>query len=126
MDPPGGGDHPVWRSQMGLRQGDDGVKNIEFFGEICCSRSIFTNRAEFFMGTREAIIYQLVSTNPGLGFFGYFRFLDPKKGRGPTGAPMSLGPQNSFKKVTHLVDLLGHLLSRNHVSNFSDLGPPPP
>ena len=32
-----------------------------------------------------------------------------------------LGP----KKV-HLVDLLGHLLSRNHVSNFSDLGPPPP
>ena len=24
-----------------LRQGDDGVKNIRFFGEICCSRSIF-------------------------------------------------------------------------------------
>ena len=25
----------------GLRRGDDGVKNIGFFGEICCSRSIF-------------------------------------------------------------------------------------
>ena len=36
-----GGDHPVWRSQMGLRRGDDGVKNIRFFGEICCSRTIF-------------------------------------------------------------------------------------
>ena len=40
--------------------------------------------------------------------------------------PMSLGPQNRTKKLTHLVDLLGHLLSRNHVYNFSDLGPPPP
>ena len=37
---------------------------------------------------------------------------------------MGLGPQNSTKKLTQLVDLLGHLLSRNHVSNFSDLGPP--
>ena len=44
----------------------------------------------------------------------------------PTGTPMSLGPQNPTKKLTHLVDLLGHLLSQNHVSNFSDLGPPPP
>ena len=35
---------------------------------------------------------------------------------------MSLGPQNPTKKLTHLVDLLGHLLSRNHVSNFSDSG----
>ena len=35
---------------------------------------------------------------------------------------MGLGPQ----KLTQLVDLLGHLLSRNHVSNFSDLGPPHP
>ena len=39
---------------------------------------------------------------------------------------MSPGPQNPTEKLTHLVDLLGHLLSRNHVSNFSDLGPPPP
>ena len=31
----GGGD------QIGLRRGDDGVKNIRFFGEICCSRTIF-------------------------------------------------------------------------------------
>ena len=41
-----------------------------------------------------------------------------------TVTPMSLGPQNPTKNLTHLVDLLGHLLSRNHVSNFSDLGPP--
>ena len=40
MDPPGG-DHPVWQSQTGIRRGDDGVKNIRFFGEICCSRTIF-------------------------------------------------------------------------------------
>ena len=37
---------------------------------------------------------------------------------------MGLGPQNLTKKLTQLVDLSGHLLSRNHVSNFSDLGPP--
>ena len=36
---------------------------------------------------------------------------------------MSLGPQNPTKKLTHWVDLLGHLLSRNYVSNLSDLGP---
>ena len=41
--------------------------------------------------------------------------------RGPTGTPMSLGHQNQTKKLTHLVDLLGHLLSRNHVSSFSEL-----
>ena len=35
------------------------------------------------------------------------------------------GPQNPTKKLTHLVDILGHLLSRNHVSNFFDLGTPP-
>ena len=34
---------------------------------------------------------------------------------------MSLGPQNPNKMLTYLVDLLGNLLSRNHVSNFSDL-----
>ena len=39
MDPPGGeggggGDHPVWRSQTSLTRGDDGVKNIRFFGEF--------------------------------------------------------------------------------------------
>ena len=32
-----------------------------------------------------------------------------------------VAPQNPTKKLTHLVDLLGHLLSRNRVSNFSDL-----
>ena len=33
---------------------------------------------------------------------------------------MGLESQNSNKKLTKLVDLLGHLLSRNHVSNFTD------
>ena len=31
MDPPG-----VRGVMTGLRRGDDGVKNIRFFGEICC------------------------------------------------------------------------------------------
>ena len=50
-------------------------------------------------------------------------FLGPKEGRGPT---LSLDPQIPTKKLTHLVEFLGHPLSRNHVSNFSDLGNPPP
>ena len=64
------------------------------------------------MGTQKTIIYRLVITNFGFGsnltlsiFFG------PGKGRGPTGTHMSLGPQNPTKKLTHWVDLLGHLLS---------------
>ena len=36
---------------------------------------------------------------------------------------MSLGPQNPTKKLTHFMYFLSHLLSRNHVSNFSDLPP---
>ena len=52
-----------------------------------------------------------------------FDFLGPKKGCGPTNTHMGLGPQNPTKKLTHLVDLLGHLLSRKCVSNFFDLGP---
>ena len=32
-------------------------------------------------------------------------------------------PQNPTKKLTHLVNILGHLLSPNHVSNYSDLVP---
>ena len=48
-----------------------------------------------------------------LAFFDFLSLLGPKKGRGPTGIHMGLGPQNPTKKLTHLVDLLGHLLSRN-------------
>ena len=57
----------------------------------------------------------------------FWALLRPKKGRGPTDTNMGLGPQNPNKKWTHLVDLLGHLLSRNFVSNSSDpaLTPPP-
>ena len=80
------------------------------------------------MGTQETIIYRLVLRNPSFGpyllFSIFWALMGPKKGRGPTDTPRGLGPQNPTKKLTHLVDLLGHLLSRNHVSNFSDLGPP--
>ena len=34
---------------------------------------------------------------------------------------MGLGPQIPTEILTDLVDFLGHMLSRNHVSNFSDL-----
>ena len=37
---------------------------------------------------------------------------------------IGLGPQNPTKKLTHLVDFLGHMLSRNCFSKFFDLGPP--
>ena len=55
-------------------------------------------------------------------FCGLIGFLGPKEGRGPYESDASKPDQ----KLTHLVDLLGHLLSRNYVSKFSDLGPPPP
>ena len=51
-----------------------------------------------FTGTQETSIYRLVLTN--LGFGPYLPF------------SMSLGSQNPSKKLTHLVDLLGELLSR--------------
>ena len=70
----------------------------------------------YFMGTQETIISIRVNKSRFWALFAIFQFLDPKKGR----------PQNPTKKLIHLVHLLGHLLSRNHVSNFSDLGPPPP
>ena len=69
---------------------------------------------KFFMGTQETIIYRLVLKN--LGFGPYLLFLGPHKGRCPTGA------SKPTKNLTHLVEILGHLLSRNHVSNFFDLG----
>ena len=81
------------------------------------------------MGAHETVIYRLVLAYPSFGaLFAIFDFLGPKKGRALTGTPMSLGSHNPTKKLTRLVNLLGHLLvlSPNHVSNFSDLGPPPP
>ena len=81
------------------------------------------------MGTQETIIYRLVMSNIGFGPylpFSIFRALSgPKKGRGPTRAPMGLGPQNPSKKLTHMVDLLGHLLSQNRVSEIWRPEPPP-
>ena len=48
----------------------------------------------------------------------------PKKGQGPTDTHIGLGPLNPTKNLSHLVELLGHLLSRHYFSNFFDLGPP--
>ena len=75
---------------------------------------------KFFMGTQETIIYRLVLKNLGFGPYLLFSiFWVLTKGVAPQ------GPQNPTKKLNHLVDILGHLLSRNHVSNFFDLGTPP-
>ena len=40
--------------------------------------------------------------------FDILALLWPKIGRGPTDTHMGLGHQNSTKKLTQLVDLLGH------------------
>ena len=76
-------------------------------------------------GPKSLLKYQLfqirayVLTNPGFGpYLLFFDFLGPKKWHGPTATPMGLGPPNPTKKLTHLVDLSGHLLSRIHVSSF--------
>ena len=72
---------------------------------------------KFFMGTQETIIYRLVLKNLGFGPYLLFSiFWVLTKGVAPQ------GPQNPTKNLTHLVEILGHLLSRNHVSNFFDLG----
>ena len=66
-----------------------------------------------------------------LFFIHYFSFIifwalcGPKNGRGPTHAHIGLGSQNPTKKLTHGVDLLGQLLSRNHVSDFLGTTPSP-
>ena len=73
------------------------------------------------MGTQETIIYRLVLTNPGFGPYLLFSiFWELKKGVAHK-YPYESRSQNLTKKFTQLVDFLGHLLSRNHVSNFSDL-----
>ena len=33
--------------QLKIRRGDEGVKNIRFFGEVCCSRTIFARVFKF-------------------------------------------------------------------------------
>ena len=85
---------------------------------------------KIFMVTQETIICRLVIKDSGSGpylqFSMFWNPLGPKKGRGPTITHMGLGPQNPTTKLTRLVDLLGDLLSRNCVSKFSDLRPPPP
>ena len=50
----------------------------------------------------------------------------PNNERGPTHAPMGLGPQNPTKKLAQLVDLLGQLLSYDRVSEIFRPELPPP
>ena len=50
----------------------------------------------------------------------------PKNGCGPAYAHMGLGSQNLTKKLVHVVDLLGPLLSQNHVFEISEDQPPSP
>ena len=72
------------------------------------------NRAKILYGTSGD--YRLVLKNLGFGPYLLFSiFWVLTKGVAPQ------GPQNPTKTLTHLVDILGHLLSRNHVSNFFDL-----
>ena len=76
-----------------------------------CAEIFYGNSGDYYLsiGVKKSRFWAL---------FTIFDFL------GPT--IRSLGPQNPTKKLTHSVELLGYLLSRNHVSKFSDLGPPPP
>ena len=67
---------------------------------------------KFFTGTQETSVYRSVLTN--LGFGPNLPF------------SMSLGSQNPSKKLTHLVDLLGELLSRIMFPIFLTSDPPPP
>ena len=72
---------------------------------------------KFFMGTQETIIYRLVLKNLGFGpYLVCSIFWALTKGV----ALQVWGFKKPIKKLTHLMDLLGHLLSRNHVSNFFD------
>ena len=73
------------------------------------------------MGVQETIIYRLVMRNLILSNDAYFPFLifwatfGGKMGVANMCAPNGLGPPNPTKKLAHWMDLLGRLLSRNHV-----------
>ena len=73
------------------------------------------NRAEIFYGNSG--YYYLPIGYEIFWFWVLFAIIDLL---GPTDTHMGLGPHNPTKNLTHLMDLLGHLLSRNFVSNFFD------
>ena len=68
---------------------------------------------------KRLLSIDLLQTILVLGLDCHFRFF------GRTDTHMDPGPQTLTKKLAHLVDLLGQLLTQNCVSNFSDHGPPP-
>ena len=74
-----------------------------FFGT---SSAIFGNSRDYYLsiGVNKSWFWAL---------FAFFDILGPKKGH---------GLKTQLDK--HLVTIWGHLLSRNHVSNSSDLGTP--
>ena len=112
-----------------FRQNCDKVENKQSKTVISCQISCHNSAkfwpigVKYFMVTQETIINRLVIKDPGFGILLPLSiFLVPKKGRGPTDTHMGLGPRNPTKKLTHLVKLLGHLLSRKL---FGPWIPPP-
>ena len=83
---------------------------------------------KLFMVTQKTIniIYRLVIKNHSLGPYNcHCQFLGRKKGVAHIAQiPTWVWDLKPNQKITHLVELMGHLLSRNCVPNFFDLGPP--
>ena len=97
-----------------------------FFGYI--SANFRPIKLKFHMATQGTIIYRLMMRN--LGYDLIFKFLDfwaliwPQKGCGPTLWVKGPGTQDPTKKLAYGMELLGYILSQNHVSkNFR---PEPP
>ena len=86
-----------------------------------------TNRVDIFYGNSldyyPSIGYKKSWFWALFAIFDFWALMGPKKWRGPTDTFMGLRTQNPTKNLTHSVDLLGHLLSWNCVSNYSDLWP---
>ena len=74
----------------------------------------------FFVRTQETIISRLLARNKCYAAQFLISIF-----WAATSAPKGRGLQNPTKKFAHLGVLFGHLLSQNHVSKVSDLGPPP-
>ena len=86
------------------------------------SAIFLTNRTDIFYGNYYLSIgdyYLSIGVNKSQfwALFAIFDFLGPKEVRGP----YESGASKPIQKVVPLGGILGHRLSRNHVSNFSDL-----
>ena len=72
-----------------------------------------TKLADIFVGAHGTIIYRLVMRNPS--YYTYWATFDGKMGMATISAPYGLGPSYLTKKLANWVELLGQLLSSNHV-----------